>query len=479
MNVLNRISRNIFFKTLGEIGSRVLYFVYIFYCARRLGDAEFGKYSLVYSFAGMFLILIELGLNTLLVRDIGADHARLPKYFANLLTLKGLLSIFALGLMFLIAGWLYQDAEKLHLIRLMGIFTVTSALLEFGYAVFSSLEQMQYEAILKTLHRFLISIFGILALWLGYGLEGAIYGIISGGILSLLIGGWLISRKVTRIRLEWDSRFNWRLLREAFPLSLMAIFIVLYFRLNVVMLSKLGASDAEIGWFSGAVRLMDIIGIIPALAITAMLPVFASISQNSQAVLKKLYEKSFKSLFVVGLLVTLSVSLFARLIMQWSFGAEFLPGAAALRWLVWASLLMFVNQLILNLLIVLHHQHLNAISTGICVVVNLTLNWLLIPYFSFLGASVATVATELTLFILNYQFISKYFYRLNLWRLCYKSILAGLLMAGCYLLFQPFNPFFALGAGILIFLGTLVVLQDFSRADLQALQNLVRGGLPK
>lgn len=475
MSVLQRISRNIFFKTLGEGGSRILSFVFVFYCARKLGKVEFGKYSLVYSYTGMFLILIDLGLNTLLVRDVGADHSRIKKYLANYISIKSFLAILSWLLMVIIAWFLYDEPEKLHLIRIMGFFTITLGFSEFSYAIFSSLEQMQHEAFLKIMNRFLVFGFGIIALALGFGLAETIYSMLAGGVLSVVVGWGVIIKKVSKIDLECDLHFNWNLIKEAFPLSLMAIFIVLYSRLNVVMLSKLGASDAEIAWFASAVRLIDMLGVIPALAVTAMLPVFASLYQDSRELLITVYQKAFKMLFTLGFLVTLIIFFLANPIIESIYGAEFIPGASALRWLVWVSMLMFVNRLLLNVLIVIHLQRLNALSSGLCVVINIILNLILIPRLNFIGASITTVVTELVFFGLNFYFISKYFYHLKFWKLTYKTIIAGILLVGTILLLHNFHLFLAIGAGVIIFIGTLFLLQDFSKDELKSFQNLFRG----
>jgi O-antigen/teichoic acid export membrane protein len=479
MGLLDRVSRNLFFKVLGEGCARLVFFLFIIYTARKLGDSDFGKYSYAVTFTGMFLILTDLGLNTLLIRDVAGDRAKLKKYVSHLTPLKFALSIIAFGAMVFLAGRMHGEPEKIRLIQLLGLFTVATTFLEFGFAIFSAVEQMQYEAFLKTTHRLLIAGFGIGALVLGYGLWGLVFGLLAGSLLSMILSWLTLIYKFGKMKLSWNLTFNASLLRAAFPLSLMAVFIVIYYRIDILMLAALRGNDAEIGWYTAAVRLIDAIGVVPALAVSAMLPIFSSLQQDSVEALKRIYEKSFKYLFIAGLAVAVATSLFAEQLIRVLYGEGFLPSIPAIRWLVWAVLFMFVNHILLNLLIVIHRQKLNAISTGLCVLVNIGANWLLIPQYGYLGACAATVLTEFILFTVSFYFVSKYFIKINLVQLTYRSILGGVLMASGIHLFYAVNPWLALGLGTAAFIGTLIVLRDFSRADIQAIQSLVRGVIHK
>ena len=103
MSLLKQARKNIALKFATEAVIRLLAMVFIVILARRLGDQDYGKYSLVFYFAGLITIFCDLGLNTLLVREVSRRRDLLSVYAGNILSLKGLLS---LGVLLLTLGLL-------------------------------------------------------------------------------------------------------------------------------------------------------------------------------------------------------------------------------------------------------------------------------------------------------------------------------------------------------------------------------------
>ncbi len=104
INLLHRARKNILLKFVSEVLIRSLAFLFIVVAARYLGDQDYGHYSLAYFFAGLLTIFSDLGLNTVLIRDVSRDHRLLASYAGNILLIK---ILFSLVLLFLGPGILF------------------------------------------------------------------------------------------------------------------------------------------------------------------------------------------------------------------------------------------------------------------------------------------------------------------------------------------------------------------------------------
>ena len=174
MSLLKQARKNIALKFATEAVIRLLAMVFIVILARRLGDQDYGKYSLVFYFAGLITIFCDLGLNTLLVREVSRRRDLLSAYAGNILSLKGLLS---LGVLLLTLGLLPAMGYPWEMVLLifLGVLSLLgNHLVEFLAALTNSLEKFEYELAIKSLNKGLVVLIGLLALWAGAGLWGLI-----------------------------------------------------------------------------------------------------------------------------------------------------------------------------------------------------------------------------------------------------------------------------------------------------------------
>ena len=81
--LVNRAKRNIFYKLLSEF-SKILPALLFIYMARILEDEDFGKLSFAYSFAGIFIIIADFGLNTILIRNLSRQKEQTKEYIDNI-----------------------------------------------------------------------------------------------------------------------------------------------------------------------------------------------------------------------------------------------------------------------------------------------------------------------------------------------------------------------------------------------------------
>jgi len=110
------------------------------------------------------------------------------------------------------------------------------------------------------------------------------------------------------------------------------------------------------------------------------------------------------------------------------YGEEYVNAIPVLRILVCSLIFVFVNYIFLNILVAADRQKINAIVTGICLFVNISLNMCLIPYYGYLGAAYATVITEIALFAMCWYYATKYVCEINIVAVLSRPLLCVTIM---------------------------------------------------
>ena len=94
-SITGRVAANTFWLMFQRVTGRVISFLLMIYLARHLGSLNFGKFTFASSFVGLFLVLADLGITTLVVREVARDKERGSQYFGGTAVLKVFLSVIA------------------------------------------------------------------------------------------------------------------------------------------------------------------------------------------------------------------------------------------------------------------------------------------------------------------------------------------------------------------------------------------------
>lgn len=473
MNPIGRVAKNTLVRTVAEILNVALSAVFIIYIARHLGNANFGRYSFAISFAGLFVIFTDVGLHTIFIREVAKENRRAGKLLGNLLIIKSILALFTFSILFITINLMNYPLETKRLVYIMGIFVIGTSFLDLFNSVFRAFEQMEYEALIMFLNRSAIVTAGIFTLYLGFGLEGFAIAILASNLLTLIPCSLLAFKRFSIPVLEIDIVIWGYFFKESIPIGLMTLFTTIYLKAGTVILSIL-KDDTAVGLYSAPHRLIEALIIFPTLFLAALFPVFTKFHRSSRDSLLKAYESSFKFLLILALPMAVVTTTLADKLTVIIFGREFIDSAIVLSILIWASLFIFLNTLLSYLIIAMGRQKLNTISFGVSALANVILNTVLIPSYSYIGASIALVASQVILFTLNFTFVSFGLVRLPLHRVVLKPILGSLFLGGVVWYIKEVNLLLLIFASSILYFVIMILLKTFSREEILAAKDLVK-----
>jgi O-antigen/teichoic acid export membrane protein len=472
MNIIQKLAKNAGLLFISQIITYILAFFYVIYIARYLGAEGFGVLSFALAFTGIFAVFIDLGLSTLTVREVAKDKSLTKKYINNTLLIKIILSILTFLFIVLTLNLLKYPGSTLNIVYIISLSVIFGSFSQTVYSIFQAYEKMEYQSLGNTLNSILMLIGVILLIQQNVGvLEFALlYVMVSFVIMiyNFIVCIW----KFVIPKLDLDLKFWKKLILNAIPLGLISIFIILFVKVDTIMLSKM-AGDIAVGWYNAAVNLVQSLSFITGALMAAIFPVFSKFNESSKDSFNKLYEKSFQYLLIIILPIGIGTSLLADKFILLIYGVAYVNSIIALQILIWWYVLGSMSWLIGTVLNSTNRQKVFVMSSAFCLIFNIIANLFLIPILSYVGASIVTIATEAILFILLFHYFPKDIYKPQLKSIALKPLIAGLIMAVFVYYFKDFNLFFNLALATIIYFITLSFIGGINKEDLVLFRNII------
>ncbi len=402
-----RILRNIISLLTGHVVAKLFSLVCVIFLARRLGVEGFGIYGTAMAYLTLFATFADNGMSTITVREVAQDYTRSDAYFSHVLILRSILTLGSYGLMLLLgSAWKSSDYPLLF-ITSCGLFLFPEAIRKLGISMLSAYERMNIVAALDVLSIVLRYSPFFVAILFGRSLHFAftllvVVWIGVSGIWLLITRRYCLKRWISPIH----SKRLWNILYESFPFGIFFVLSVIYFKADIIMLSKMQGSVA-VGFYEGAYKFIEASMFIPVSIVNVLLPVMSRCFVTDKTSYTSVYIHSSRILAIGILPVTIFVAFFSKEIILLVYGEAYFPSVSALSLLIWALFFIFVNAPAGNIIATSKMMHAFLPYAIGNTLLNILLNLLLIPKYSFWGASLATVFTECTGFALQLYFANR------------------------------------------------------------------------
>jgi O-antigen/teichoic acid export membrane protein len=475
MSTVQRIAKNTGVLLVAQVASYLLGFFYMMYIARYLGAAGFGILSFALAFTGIFSIFGDLGLQPLTTREVARDKSLAPKYLANVTLMKVILVAVTFGLIALTINLMGYPEETIRVVYLLGLYVVFAAFTQMFYALFQAFERMEFQAIGQTLNAALILGAVIFAMKHGFGVVGFASLYVIASVITLGYSFAVMKLKFSNPAsapaaklMEFDWSFWKPTIKEALPFGLTTVFASVVYWISSVMLSSM-KGDAAVGWYNAAYRMVLVLLFIPVGWGAAIFPVMSKFYVTSRDSLRFSFEKSFKYLTILGIPIGVGTTLLAQRVILLIFGAEYASSIFALQILVWSAVFIYVATSFGYVFQALNKQIIGTKIAGICMILNVTLNLVLIPKYSYIGASITTVATELISSSLYFVWGSKIGYSLfnrNSAGIVAKVLVSSALMGVFIVYFHNLSLLALVPLAAILYFVVLYIMGGINREDI-------------
>jgi O-antigen/teichoic acid export membrane protein len=483
MSTVRKIGRNVSLLSAGNLIQKFLSFVMVVYLAQKLGVANFGVYSFAFSFVLLFTVFSDLGVGTLIFREIAKDKTKASELLGDAFVIKLILFLPVLLFIFLSVLFLhFFDPLQYPLIIVFFVFIAALSLLLDSLAglfrmVFFAFQEMQYEFFANIFYKLLLVFLTAGILFLGFGLKEVFFVALFSSGANFALSSFVAVKKFVKPKISFSFLRYKKLVLAGLPFCFLGVFMSIYGSIDSVMLSFF-KGNVSVGYYSAAMRLINTLSFIPTALMSAIFPVMASFHASSNKSLNVVISKSFKYLLVVVLPIAFATTLLSERIIGLIYPTtelnNFAPAALALKILIWFSVLNFLNLIFLNSLQSTAFEKKASMIVAVSLAINILFNLFLIPVYDFAGAALASVLSEIVFFCLGAYFISKYFFDfLSFLKTLIKPLIASLTIFAFIYFFFFLNIFVLLLFSAVIYFVVLFLIKGFDKKDISFFRKLV------
>lgn len=466
----------IFKNALSFFGSlvfnRFLNFLTSIVLVRYLGPAGLGQYTFVLTLAGLFALFCDLGIGQLLIREVSKDNSRAAKYLGNYLFIQLLLSGLVFSIMLgMVSLYKYPAVVKLALV-IMGLNLVVVSFSQPFYNITMAFDKLRFNAISTVISNVFYCLCILAAVYFRRGLLMLVTANLLTSIIELSLAVFICTRFCARPKFIFDREIWFTVGRNFIPFGLYLIFTGFYRQIDIIMLSAM-KTVADVGFYSAAFKIIYLFLLIPTSFSKAIFPLLSKEAQGDQRQLSGTISFSMKYLLALSFPLAIAGTLFAPEIISLLFGQKFLASSLVLIILIWDVVLVFWHSTLCQSLIASNKMISVVWGSILAFILNLGLNFLLIPKYSYLGAAWATLASELV--------VGLWFY-LATYRLVHfkhpvievaQIVFASLIMFIALYFVRINNLFIALLFGLAVYLVALLGVRFISPKEKTLLLNLV------
>lgn len=411
-----------------------------------LPEGEYGLYFTLFNFAFLFQIISDFGLQNYNARNLSQSRQLLQKYFPHLITIKLLLGgAFMVLTATLGYFWGFSSPAVWSLLILITLNQFLQTLVLFLRSNLAGLGLFRLDSWASVLDKALLVVIAGSLLW-GPGLQAhfTIFWFVlaqtAAYLLTILLLLLYLKPRLGKLHLRWRPAQVRSLLRSSAPYALVVFLMTAYTRLDAIMIEKLlpnGAIEAD--RYASAFRLLDASNIAGYLLAGLLLPMFARQLKTGTSI-APLTRLAISTMWTGAFSLAISVFWFATPIMTGLYTNGNAYSAQILCWLMLTFIPMSGGYVYGTLLTA--NASLGPMNKvfAVGILLNVSLNLVLIPRMGALGAAIATFFTQLLTFvaqlILAKQYLKLAFAPDLLLRLILLFVLASLL--GYYL--QAYGP---------------------------------------
>ena len=375
--------------------------------ARYLGPDKFGLLSFAHSFVGLFTIFATLGLDEIVVRELVKDESRRDSLVGTTFWLKLFGAFLVLLVLAFAINFTSNDVDT-HIL----VFIIASATIFQSFNIvdfyFKSKILGKFVAYANFISLFISSILKI-ALILSHASLLAFAWVVLFDSFVLACGFIYFFLKHSTFRIKYlifHKSTAIDLLKDSWPLIFSGGVLMIQARIDQVMIKEMVGS-IEVGYYSVAMRLIEAFAFIPMLLKSSLYPSIISAKNRSKALYQDRLLNFYRLNFLFFLVIAIPIFIFAEPIIVLLFGIEYQPAGVLLALL--SIRLFFANMGVARGTYILTENLMkfSMLTMILGTIVNIYLNYVMIPYYGARGAIGATIFSFFTTIYLVDIFYSK------------------------------------------------------------------------
>ena len=387
----------------------------------------YGMYYALFNFTYLFNIILDFGITNYNNRTIAQHTQLLKKYFARIVPLKFALAAIYFVIILIAGAFLGYSSYQIKLLSWMCITQVLQSFISYLRSNITSLMLFKTDSIISVLDRSLLIVFCGIFLWNDslraiFTIDHFVYIQTLTMFITFLVALIVCLSKTGLLKLKWNFAFNLHILKDGLPYALLGLLMACYNRMDSVML--LGLVDdggVSSGIYASGFRLVDSANMVAYLFSVILLPLIAKMIKTNQKI-NSVVGAAFHLLLIITLGFVAVSLCYSTELMELLYNKHIDESAKVYRILSFCFIPISMTYIFGTILTANGSlKYLNLIA-GLGMIMNIGLNFILIPLFKENGAAMTSLITQSVTAILQAWLALKIFKIKFEWRYCLKII---------------------------------------------------------
>lgn len=365
----------------------------------RVGEEMYGFYFSLFNFAFILNILLDLGINNFNNRAISREAGHLKDYLAAIIPLKLVLSLVYAGLVFATGKMIGYSPEQFKMLWILVANQFLASFILYMRSNISGLQYFRTDSLLSVLDRSLMIIFTGLLLWGNvtkdaFKIEWFVYAQSLSYFITLITVTSIVRYRSGSFFHRVNVKRSLEILRMSYPFALLILLMSLFNRVDSVMLERLLVNGKEeAGIYAQSFRIYDAASQFSLLFAALLLPMFSKMIKLGEDV-NDLVRIALPILMVAGISLAISCNFYRTNILDLLYVAP-VGHSYTIFGILMVGFLFVSTSYIYGTLLTANNnlRHLNIVA-GITVILNVSLNLILIPRYQSVGAAISSLSSQ-------------------------------------------------------------------------------------
>lgn len=393
--VRQTIAKNTFWLAVSNVGGRLLRSVIIIYSARVLGASEWGVFSYAVSLVAFITVFTDFGINSILVRETAKareDDIGQHKILSTSFILKsGLLTLGVLAV--LVIAPLVSAINIKPILAIVVLILIFDSLREFGFSLIRAFEKMELEAGLYLLTNLAIVIFGLIFLAISKTVRSFTFSYALGTAAGMLATFVALRKKLKGLLSGFSVKYLKSIIASAWPFAVSSLLAVLMLNTDIIIIGLLKGAE-DVGLYSAAQRIVQLLYILPSILNTSLLPTFSRLASKDNAKMRRVLEAAVTFVFLVAIPIAIGGFILGKNIISFVFGNGYVQASLAFQILILTLLIDFPVVILSGAIFAFDRQRNLIIYSAIGGISNVVFDLIFIPRWGIAGSSLATLLAQ-------------------------------------------------------------------------------------
>lgn len=388
------IIENLFWAVIGKVVTLGTGFLGGVLVAHYLGPKDYGLMNYVLSYVAIFQAIALFGLDNIEVREESRDESRMDMKVGTAFFLK---LFFAFVLMLATIATAIITESDTSTILLISLYTLSIIFNSFGVIRNFFIAKVENEKVVKAeISRSLISLaLKVLLVIIGCPLPWFVFMFMMDNVL--LASGYIIAYRQADMKLRnwnFDKTYAKLLVKEAFPLMLTNTAVILYQRIDTVMIGQM-IDQESVGHFSVASRFVEMMIYVPIMLAQTITPVLVRIREQDEARYREKAQLFLNVTVWSSLLMAFVVMILSGVMVRWTFGIQYLPAVAILQVMAFKAVSVALSNSAGAMLITEGLQRYAILRDLLGCAVCIIANYIFLPTYGVMAAAVIAIISNL------------------------------------------------------------------------------------